>query len=202
MLAEADKFLGGLYSMFITRDLTYIVSGGLVIGIAGIPFISIDLMASTIPWYILLIYAACSYILGLLLQETAVFFKIMQMEPKQIESDGSTKKINYIILMDDIHQKCHPQTILKLERYIYLKHFGATVGTALLFTGMILAFYFFFDVFALSWWQLILTEISIALFFVVCRRLNQNMIRLQLETIEQLNDRIGSSQTDERTIPK
>jgi hypothetical protein len=190
MIDEAEKLVGRLYTTFIMRDLTYVISGGLVIGVVLAPLGVIDLESAN-PWLVVPAYLVCAYVMGLLLQETAVLVRLMRMVPRQRESDEGSN--NYIILMDDIHQHCHPNTVLMIERVVFLKHFGATLGSALLVVGVLLLVYMLLGILAWAWWQLLLTEIILALAFIVCLRTNYANMKFQFETVKQLRKKIEES---------
>ncbi len=132
-----EKLIGRMYTSFITRDLTFFVSGGLVIAVAlNAPVI--DTFASVISrnidffWLAIPAYLALSYVVGILLQEiTLILLEHIPNKVKKIKTEP------LIVSMEKIQHHCSSQTILGLERILFLKQIGATQSITLLVMGVI-----------------------------------------------------------------
>jgi hypothetical protein len=139
-----ERLIGRMYTAFVARDLTFFVSGGLVIAIAiGGPFL--DPFANAISadrnfhWLAIPTYLAVSYILGVLLQEvTLLIFEHIPNWYKTRTGQVTQRSDPLIVRMERLHQQCSPHTILALERILFLKQIGATQLPTLIIVGAVL----------------------------------------------------------------
>jgi hypothetical protein len=131
----AARVLDYLYTRYLMRDLTYVISGcGVLVaalalwpprGFAGLQYFD--------RWEKPLAFVALGYVAGLILQEAAVWVGWMRMHvgnngKKTSPADAEAAALCTLIGLDETRNTS------RIERNTYLKHFCATIGTA---TGVV-----------------------------------------------------------------
>ena len=159
-----DRIIGRLYTNFILRDLTFFVSGAIVLVVA-VPK-PLKLLSQKLPidrglyWVAVLAFLAISYVLGVLLQEVARFplDKASKWYNEKKFSDIQTKPRKKIVLDDlkgelvvklekiyRLSTQPNERTINGLERILFLKQIAATQFSALGAVIIVLKVHFYFD---------------------------------------------------------
>lgn len=139
-----EKLIGRMYTAFVARDLTFFLSGGLVIAaVFGAPVFDSFTGAISLDkdryWLAIPVYLAVSYTLGVLLQEITLL--LSEHIPNWVKA---RKRKDYqlpdplVVQMETLFQTCSPQTMLGLERILFLKQIGATQFPALIIVGVAL----------------------------------------------------------------
>jgi hypothetical protein len=182
-----ERLIGRLYNSFIMRDLSFLISGGLVIGILIIPFKIKDWLISgnSNPWIVVPAYLGIAYVVGLILQEAALLFLRRR---DQTEEDN-----HYLaVLMEDIHQHCHFNTVIAIERILYFKQIGSTFCGSLPVIIVVLLAYRLSGVIDWDWWpQLLIPLIITFLGFLVCISIYFRFSGVETEVIRQLRENIN-----------
>lgn len=130
------RLLGRLYTAFILRDLTFFVSGGVVL--AAIIQEPIDEGSSALSaqndfsWIGIPIFLALSYVVGLLLQEIVR----IPLEPLsnrwiRVRRGRSVTGERLVVRMERVYRTNMPNTALGVERILFLKQVAATQFSAM-----------------------------------------------------------------------
>jgi len=146
IIESTERLIGRLYTAFVLRDLTFFISGAIVIVFwIDSPLEHLADILEVVPrfyWFVIVAFLALSYVLGIVLQELVRTF----LEPLSrcyIRSRLKKPELNteLVARMDRLIKKgCSEHTIRGLERILYLKQIGSTQFSALL---MILLSYIF-----------------------------------------------------------
>ena len=184
-----ERLIGRLYNLFIMRDLAFLISGGLVIGALIIPFQIKDWLinGNGNPWIVVPAYLAIAYVVGLILQEAALFF---------LRCCDKTERDNqYLaVLMEDIHQHCHFNTVIAIERILYFKQIGSTFCGSLPVIFVVLLAYKLTGVTNWDWWpQLLVPLITMLLGFLICISIYFRFSRVETEVIRLLRENMNSN---------
>lgn len=139
-----DRVLGRLYTNFILRDLTFFVSGGIVIVFAvNKPFEEIgDIFAlnENFVWIIIPAFLAVSYVLGVLLQEAARLIILERASERYIDkrsnellkSKAYDRRETLVVKMERLIKEGHSEyTRNGVERILFLKQIAATQFSAI-----------------------------------------------------------------------
>lgn len=130
--STVDRLLGRLYTVFILRDATFLVSGGVVIATAiSHPLDAMSGFLSTdtdVSWFALIIFLALSYVLGVLLQEGARwpldFVARMYVKWRTKKTPSPDRSI---VRMERVHEAdVSEHTVHAIERLIFLRQIAAT----------------------------------------------------------------------------
>lgn len=177
------------------RDLTYVGSGASILLttiaiLVSEQMIQFDFDVKTPPVSVVIASMAISYVVGFLLNESVVRSGLMLTVPSSLDEP-------YAVTMDDIEKNRHPNTLLRIERINYLKHFGSTFGSASLVLLAILLVYMIFLAgngrsFNI-WWPLVVVEVLLLGAFFACKELNHRMTSLQFDIVERLRSRFETS---------
>jgi len=129
---KVERIIGRMYTAFILRDLTFFVSGGLVI-MAGANN-TIDewgLLLCKISdhlWLAIIPFLAISYVLGVILQEAAripLEYLSKKWIKCKIGKEESTDEL--VARLEKIYQKgFEEETKFGIERILFLKQIGST----------------------------------------------------------------------------
>jgi len=135
---SVERAAGRLYTAFIMRDLTFFISGAIVIVVVApsalerlTDFLS---LSPKFHWFSILAFLAISYVLGIILQEAVRTF----MEPlsreyiKRRVKNAESKEELVVRLEKIIKDGCSDHTIRGIERILFLKQVGGTLFSALL----------------------------------------------------------------------
>ena len=117
-----------LYESYFLRDLTYILSGAISVFAISLPFnSSANAILGILESHALLLVGAFGifYVVGLILQEGLSAIHVFRVQPN-IPAPYKTRHA----LLAEIRQSFGPTAIRELERTIYLKHVGCTIGSA------------------------------------------------------------------------
>jgi len=135
---SVERAAGRLYTAFIMRDLTFFISGAIVIVVVApsalerlTDFLS---LSPKFHWFSILAFLAISYVLGIILQEAVRTF----MEPlsreyiKRRVKNAESKEELVVRLEKIIKDGCSDHTIRGIERILFLKQVGGMLFSALL----------------------------------------------------------------------
>jgi hypothetical protein len=135
---SVERAAGRLYTAFIMRDLTFIISGAIVIVVVAPSALErladVLSLSSKYYWFAILTFLAVSYILGIILQEAVRTF----MEPlsrKYIKwrlKNAESKDELVVRLEKIINDGCSDHTLRGIERILFLKQVGGTLFSSLL----------------------------------------------------------------------
>jgi len=139
-----DRFIGRLYTAFILRDATFLISGATVIAVAlPQPVSALSKVLGTETshsWLAVAAFLGLSYVSGVLLQEGARWpldkasHRYITWRNKKDPSSDRT-----IVRMQRVHKSgAIEHTIHAIERLIFLRQVAATVLSALVVTTAIL----------------------------------------------------------------
>ncbi len=129
---KVEGLIGRLYTAFIARDLTFFVSGALVIAVVVQQ--PLDQITKTLsisgelpPWISVAALLALSYVLGAILQEAGRLI----LEPMQclyVRSRGEVPPDSpEIVRRDALRKRVHSeQTYLAIERLVFLRQVAGT----------------------------------------------------------------------------
>jgi hypothetical protein len=129
---KAERFIGRMYTTFVLRDLTFFVSGGLVIGaVANKPIVqSLDdnILLSENLWLVVIAFLGVSYVLGMILQEGArIPLEYLSKKWIKIETDEEESEEELVSRLEEIYQEgCKEETRFGIERILFLKQIGST----------------------------------------------------------------------------
>lgn len=145
-MASAIEDIGTLterfYSRFILRDMSYIISGLIIIvSFTFVTGLLKNVLSSLSIWaYVLLIFI--SYFIGLINQEANIICRFLfRMYPFCFSESGFIKQESNCIkkLIDLINDgKLNDKSYRILERIIVMKHFLACIGSATFTSGLFL----------------------------------------------------------------
>jgi hypothetical protein len=140
-----DRVIGRLYTAFILRDATFVISGGIVLTTAvHQPLQALALVLggrSSLSWFVVVTFLGLSYVLGVLLQEGARW-PLDKASHRYIKwrSGKDPSKERSIVRMERLHQaNTSEHTIHAIERLVFLRQVSATVLSAVFaVTGVLL----------------------------------------------------------------
>jgi len=147
MPEEYKDVVSRIYENFLMRDLTYVFGGGLLLASVKYAYDgnlmgAIDYVSQNFLKFI--VFVVISYFVGLIVQEGVSFINIkIKSKSKEIYIVKTAPEVpksynDYFLLMADIQKNYGVDTIRRIERTIYLKHVGATIGSASLISCLIL----------------------------------------------------------------
>lgn len=135
--AIVDRVIGRLYTAFILRDATFLVSGSIVITVV-IPK-PLDALAQTLGtgyqhfWLAVLAFLALGYVLGVLLQE-CVRWPLDRLAHWYIRrrAKRSPSKDRIVVRMQRVYEaKAGEHTVHGIERLLFLRQIAATQLSAI-----------------------------------------------------------------------
>jgi hypothetical protein len=143
VLEAIDRLISRLYTAFILRDLTFLVSGAMVITIAFPK--PLERLATVLslhhdfPWLSLIAFLALSYVLGVVLQELARFplewiANLCIEFMTNIEKNRCIAEVK-LFLLEKSQPSDHviPDEVKRsIERIAFIKQIGGTQASALL----------------------------------------------------------------------
>jgi hypothetical protein len=138
IIDSIERAAGRLYTAFIMRDLTFFMSGAIVIVVISPSALErlteILSLSSKFHWFSILAFLAISYVVGIVLQEAIRTF----MEPLsrryikwRLKNEESKHELVFR-LEKIIKNGCSDHTIRGIERILFLKQVGGTLFSALL----------------------------------------------------------------------
>jgi len=147
MPEEYKDVVSRIYENFLMRDLTYVFGGGLLLASVKYAYDgnlmgAIDYVSQNFLKFI--VFVVISYFVGLIVQEGVSFINIkIKSKSKEIYIVKTAPEVpksynDYFLLMADIQKNYGVDTIRRIERTIYLKHVGATIGSTSLISCLIL----------------------------------------------------------------
>lgn len=153
-IEAVGKFIGRLYTNFILRDLTFFVSGGIVIVLVlNNPLKELKhyfVRNGDISWVVVLVFLAISYVLGVLLQEAA---RIPLEKASKWYNDKKFPDDDWegelVVKVEELLRMKHrldDLTLNGLERILFLKQIAATQFSAMGAVIVILKVRFFCDI--------------------------------------------------------
>jgi hypothetical protein len=165
-----EKLIGRLYTAFILRDLTFFVSGGLVI-IACLPK-PVDMISramsdsDALQWLGIPAFLALSYVLGVLLQELVR----LPLEPLsdwwvRRKRRGRDAPGRLVVRMEEVYQDRSLYTALGVERVLFLKQVAATQCSALAILTVLSGLGYHL-ILQLPWWLLLLVSLAWAAMYL------------------------------------
>ena len=135
MPTKAVNDIPALYESYFLRDLTYSASGGITIASASlVAFAGVSPLISAVEDHasVAIALLVASYVLGLLVQEGLTALKVFTTLP-----DLPDKFKSPHVLMARIAEQFGKTAIRELERTIYLKHVGSSLGAAFLLSSLL-----------------------------------------------------------------
>lgn len=127
-----DRIVDRLYTDFLLRDTTFIVSGAMTLSVA-LPT-PVDVLASAISgdksirWTGIVAFIALSYVLGVLLQEAArTVLEGIADDHVRLSRPGTTWQRRQVAMIEQLVQRgVSGLTVRGLERLVFLRQVAAT----------------------------------------------------------------------------
>jgi len=180
MNGRTSELIGSLYEHFVLRDVVYAAGGALVLGSAkyawdGDVWSGADYVSKSVPLFLLFLVAA--YFVGLLVQEGLTFLKVVKTAaalPVDYEEEE--------IVRWKISKVYGRRTLAGIERTIFLKQVGSTIGASAFISYYILLANAFLDKRVLD----VPVVIAMAVVTLVCIGENRCKLRQQSESYRRL----------------
>jgi len=146
VIESVERAVGRLYTAFIMRDLTFFISGAIVIVVVAPSALErltdIRSLSPKFHWFSILAFLAISYVLGVVLQEAVrIFMEPLSREYVKRRMKYTESKDELVVRLEKIIKEgCSDHTIRGIERILFLKQVGGTLFSALLTVLVIFAF--------------------------------------------------------------
>ena len=187
--------LTSAYDTFVLRDLTKAAAGGLAISALALAFsVKFDAALATVTSSFLAfaLFLTVSYFLGLLMEEAGFLLGLFRTEPKLPDAVASR-----YVAMASIRKSYDLRVVHELERTVFLKHVGSSIGAASLISAVTISV-------AIIWHpghqasSYLYLLVAYILFFVTCLFLNRRKLDEQSSAIAALlanKEPIGKQET-------
>ncbi len=139
IIEDIGNLTAKLYNSFLFRDMSYILSGLMILSSISITADIYDKIPCLTWIYILIVFI--SYFVGLINQEAFVLARIFRMYPISCEKNGFiNKESNCIIKLIKLTNKdtLTDDSYKFLERIIVIKQYTASIGSASLTSLIVL----------------------------------------------------------------
>jgi hypothetical protein len=184
MSENSNNIFDRIYENFFTRDFCYILGGSLLLIIIKYAWDRniIDLINYITENFLkFIVFILFSYVIGVIVQEGLSFIKVVNTST-QIPSSHT----NYLLAIEDIRKNYSEVTLREIERVIFLKHFGASIGGASLIGSIVLLVI----VIKFKRVQDYFLLLILILFTIVCLRENIFKKKQQDKIIEDLTNKL------------